>query len=392
MKKTAPTLKLCVISGSRAEYGLLMPLLRAIQNDPSFSLQLVATGMHLSPEFGLTYRQIEEDGFRIDEKVEILLSSDTDTGTVKSIGLANIGFADAFQRLRPDWVIVLGDRFEIFAAATAAHLMKIPVAHLHGGELTEGATDDAMRHAITKMSYLHFTAAEEYRKRVIRLGEDPGRVFNVGAIGLESIGQLDLLDRSELSRQLDLPIGDNTVVVTFHPVTLEKGTASRQMKNLLAALDQFPDLYILFTMPNADANGRAIMQLIEGYVAGNLARSKAFTSLGQLRYLSALRHVKAVIGNSSSGIIEAPQFRIPTVNIGDRQAGRIRPASVIDVGTDTKNIVAGMRKAFSQSFLNECRNVQNPYAGRNTAKKILQAIRRTGRLSSVKKSFYDPQT
>jgi GDP/UDP-N,N'-diacetylbacillosamine 2-epimerase (hydrolysing) len=392
LSKSPSILKLCVVTGSRAEYGLLSPLLALIKKDRSATLQLLVTGMHLSPEFGSTYRQIEKDGFTIDEKVEMLLSSDTDTGTVKSTGLAMIGFADAFQRLQPHWVIVLGDRFEIFAAATAAHLLKIPVAHLHGGELTEGATDDAMRHAITKMSYLHFTATEEYRKRVIRLGESPDRVWNVGAIGLENIRTLKLLDRKKLSAQLGFPIDKPTVLVTFHPVTLEKDTAEGQMENLLVALDQFPGLQVLFTLPNADAKGRAIMRIIEEYVVKNPARSRAFASLGQLKYLSALQYVKVVVGNSSSGIIEAPQFNIPTVNIGDRQTGRIKPASVIDVGTDVQSIVTGIRKAVSPAFLKSCSKVKNPYAGGNTAATILQTIRQAGQLSSVKKPFYESKS
>jgi GDP/UDP-N,N'-diacetylbacillosamine 2-epimerase (hydrolysing) len=384
-----PPLNICVVTGSRAEYGLLLPLMRLIQKGKGLHLQLIATGMHLSPEFGLTFRQIESDGFTIHEKVEMLLSGDTDTSIIRSTGLGMIGFADAFQRLQPDWVILLGDRFEIFAAATAAHLSKIPIAHLHGGELTEGATDDAMRHAITKMAYLHFTAAEPYRKRVIQLGEDPKRVFNVGAIGLDSINQLKRLSKSRLEKELGFAIDDHTVLVTYHPVTLEKDTAARQVQDLLKALERFPHLRIIFTLPNADAGGRAIIPLLEKYAAAHKDRAKTFTSLGQLKYLSTLQYIRAVIGNSSSGILEAPHFRIPTVNIGDRQTGRIKPPSVIDTGITIKSIVQGIEKAFSPAFAASCKKPSYLYGRGNAAAEILRVIQRIGKPKSLKKSFHD---
>ncbi len=382
-------LKICIVTGSRAEYGLLYPLMRLVQKEPSMDLQLLVTGMHLSPEFGLTFRQIEADGFSIQEKVEMLLSGDTDTAIIKATGLGMIGFADAFHRLQPDWVVVLGDRFETFAAATAAHLAKIPIAHLHGGELTEGATDDAMRHAITKMAFLHFTSAEPYRKRVIQLGESPRRVFNVGAIGLDNIKGLKLLSKSELQKELDFTFGNRTALVTYHPITLEKDTATRQVQHLLKALDQFPDMRILFTLPNADAGGRSIIQLIEEYVKKNSARARAFTSLGQLKYLSALQYVSVVVGNSSSGILEVPYFKIPTVNIGDRQTGRLKPPSVIDTGTDVKAITEGIRKAFLPSFVTSSKKKSYVYGKGDTAPKILRIIQRIGKPASVKKTFHD---
>lgn len=382
-------LKICIVTGSRAEYGLLYPLMRLIQKEPSMDLQLLVTGMHLSPEFGLTFRQIEADGFSIQEKVEMLLSGDTDTAIIKATGLGMIGFADAFYRLQPDWVVVLGDRFETFAAATAAHLGKIPIAHLHGGELTEGATDDAMRHAITKMAFLHFTSAEPYRKRVIQLGESPRRVFNVGAIGLDNIKGLKLLSKSELQKELDFPLDNKTALVTYHPITLEKDTAPRQVQHLLKALDQFPDIRILFTLPNADAGGRAIIRLIEEYVKKNSERARAFTSLGQLKYLSALQYVSVVVGNSSSGILEVPYFKIPTVNIGDRQTGRLKPPSVIDTGTDVKGITDGIRKAFLPSFAALSKRPSHIYGKGDTAPKILRIIQRIGKPASVKKTFHD---
>lgn len=384
-----PRLKICIVTGSRAEYGLLYPLMRLIRKESSMDLQLLVTGMHLSPEFGLTFRQIEADGFSIQEKVEMLLSGDTDTAMIKATGLGMIGFADAFHRLQPDWVVVLGDRFETFAAATAAHLAKIPIAHLHGGELTEGATDDAMRHAITKMAFLHFTSAEPYRKRVIQLGESPRRVFNVGAIGLDNIKGLKLLSKRELQKELDFPFGDKTVLVTYHPTTLERDTATRQVGHLLKALDQFPDIRILFTLPNADAGGRSIIQQMEEYVKKNRERARAFTSLGQLKYLSALQYVSAVVGNSSSGVLEAPYFGIPTVNIGDRQTGRLKPPSVIDTGTDVRSITEGIRKAFLPSFVKLSKRPSYVYGKGDTAPKILRIIQRTGKPASVKKTFHD---
>lgn len=386
---TAEPLKLCVVTGSRAEYGLLFPLMTAIRKQRGLQLQLIATGMHLSPEFGLTFQQIEKDGFRIDEKVEMLLSADTDTGTIKSVGVGMIGLADSLQRLRPDWVILLGDRFETFAAASAAHLLKIPIAHLHGGELTEGATDDAMRHAITKMSYLHFTSTEAYRKRVIQLGEHPKRVFNAGAIGLDNIQGLRLLGKGKLEKELDFSLAGKTILVTFHPVTLENNTAEQQFGALLKVLDKYPDLRILFTLPNADASGRAIIKMIGEYVQINPGRTKAFPSLGQLRYLSALQHVSAVVGNSSSGIVEVPSFKIPTINIGDRQKGRIKAVSVIDAKPTVNSILTAFEQALSPSFAAKCQKTNNPYFKKEVAAGILTTIMHTGKLTSIKKPFYD---
>jgi GDP/UDP-N,N'-diacetylbacillosamine 2-epimerase (hydrolysing) len=382
-------LRVCIVTGSRAEYGLFYPLLMLLKKDKQIELQIIVTGMHLSPEFGLTWKQIQSDGFTINKKVDMLLSADTDTAIIKSTGIGLMGMADALEQLRPDWIILIGDRFETFAAAVAAHLAKIPVAHLHGGEVTEGATDDAMRHAITKMAYLHFTATESYRKRVIQLGEDPSKVFATGAIGLDNGGHMLLLSKEQLSKNLGFVINDNTVLVTYHPVTLEKDTSEKQMKQLLKALDAFPDIRIIFTLPNADANGRVIIKLINEYVTKRTSSSCAFTSLGQLRYLSCLQYVKAVIGNSSSGIIEVPYFKKPTVNIGDRQKGRIKAASIIDTGTDTRSIISGIRRAFSPAFMAVCNKTISHYGSGNASSQIAKIIKRTGRLSSLKKSFFD---
>lgn len=382
-------LSICIVTGSRAEYGLLLPLMKSIRQDKSLQLQVIVTGMHLSPEFGLTYREIEKDGFIIHEKVEMLISGDSEVAIAKSTGIGIMGISDALQRLQPDWVVLLGDRFETFGAATAAHLLKIPIAHLHGGELTEGATDDAFRHSITKMAYLHFTSTDEYRKRVIQLGEDPARVFNTGAIGLDNIKGLSLLPKKQLEKELGFDGLGKTFLVTFHPVTLENRSSESQVKELLSALDAFPTQKIIFTMPNADAGGRIIGQMLQEYEVQHPGRVKCFTSLGQLKYLSLLQHVLMVVGNSSSGIIEAPAFKIPTVNIGSRQDGRFKPATVIDAKPEKRSIEAAIRKAYSPDFLHRCANAANPYGKGNAAVQIMKQIRKFGKLNNTAKKFYD---
>lgn len=339
--------KICIVTGSRAEYGLLSGLMHAINDEPTLQLQIIATNMHLSPEFGLTYKEIEHDGFHIDKKVQMLLSSDTPNATTKSVGLAAIGFADAYEDLQPDLIVVLGDRFEILAAVTAALFFKIPVAHLHGGEITEGAYDDCIRHAITKMSHLHFTSTEVYRQRVIQMGEQPDRVYYVGAIGVENIKKVALLSQKLLEESIHFVLGDKSLLVTYHPVTLENNTASVQCQNLLDALDDFSDYKVIFTLPNSDTDGRIIIQMINEYVSQHSDRCMSIPSLGLKRYLSALQYVTAVVGNSSSGIIEVPSFGIPTLNIGNRQKGRIAAPSVINCGTSKQNIIDGLNKVLS---------------------------------------------
>lgn len=380
--------RICVVTGSRAEYGLLYWLMKDIQASPGMELQLVVTGMHLSPEFGLTYRTIEEDGFRIDAKVEMLLSSDTPVGIAKSIGLGTIGFADAFDRLKPDIVVVLGDRFEIFSATQAALVARIPVAHLHGGETTEGAIDEAFRHAISKMSHLHFTATEEYRARVIQLGEDPGRVFNVGAAGMDNFRRLKLLSRPELEETLGFRFGEKNLLVTFHPVTLENDTAGHQVDELLAALDELADTHLIFTLPNADTGGRIIRAMIQDYVAVRQTKAVCFDSLGQLRYLSVMQFVHAVAGNSSSGLIEAPSFRIGTINIGDRQKGRVKAASVIDCEPQRESIGQALRKLFSREFQESLRLVTNPYDQGLVATRVVQVLAEHPLDGILKKTFF----
>lgn len=380
--------KICVVTGSRAEYGLLSGLMHAIQEDSELELQIIATNMHLSPEFGLTYRDIEADGFYINKKVVMLLSSDTANATAKSVGLGFIGFADAYEDLKPDMIVVLGDRYEIVSAVSTALFYKIPVAHLHGGEITEGAYDDCIRHAITKMSHLHFTSTEEYRRRVIQLGEHPDRVFNVGAPGIENIKKVPLMSREELEASLDgFTFGDKCLLVTYHPVTLENATAAEQIQNLLSALDELPDYKVVFTLPNSDTDGRVIIRLINEYVAKHPERVVAYPSLGLRRYLSALKYVKAVVGNSSSGIIEVPSFGIPTLNIGNRQKGRLAADSVVNCGTCKEDIIVGLNKILISGFIFS--NMKNPYEGKNTTVDIFNVVKTYPLEKLTQKHFYD---
>ena len=380
--------KICVITGTRAEYGLLSGLMQKIKDDDDLQLQIIATNMHLSPEFGLTYKEIEADGFCIDKKVQMLLSGDNSNATVKSMGLAMIGFADAYEDLKPDLFIILGDRYEMLMAASAALIYKIPVAHIAGGEITEGAYDDAIRHSITKMSHLHFTATEDYRKRVIQLGELPEKVFNTGAIGIDNIKQITLLSRPEFEECIDFSIGDKSLLVTFHPVTLENRSAEQQCKNLLSVLSKYTDYKIIFTLPNSDTDGRVIIQLINEYVKTHDKQAIVVSSLGKLRYLSALKHVTAVIGNSSSGIVEVPSFGIPTLNIGDRQRGRIAASSIINCGTTTDEICDGMITILSDDFIQAAKTVTNPYEKADTTQNIFNVIKQYP-INNIKKSFYN---
>ena len=377
--------KICVITGTRAEYGLLYWLIKGIHDDPELELQLLVTGMHLSPEFGLTWKQIEEDGFLILRKIEMLLSSDSSVGISKSMALAQISFAETFDELKPEIVILLGDRTETFAAAQAALIAGTPIAHIHGGELTEGAYDDAIRHSITKMSHLHFTATEEYRNRVIQLGEQPDTVFSVGAIGLDNIKKLQLLNRVEFEDSIGTKLGKHNLLITFHPVTLENNSAQEQFQNLLDALSQLEDTLLIFTKPNSDKDGRIIIQMIDDYVNLHQDKAVAFKSLGQLRYISAIRFMDAVVGNSSSGIIEVPAFNVPTVNIGDRQKGRITGPTIFNCPPLVGDIKAALKNAFKFD-----RNLkwEHPYGHGNTSEKILQQIKSTKQVN-IKKLFYN---
>lgn len=382
--------KICVVTGTRAEYGLLKPVIERISKDEELELYLIATGAHLSPEFGLTYKEIEEDGYIINKKIEMLLSADTPSSVVKSMGVGMIGFADAFEDGCPDMVVILGDRYEMLAAASAAMVHRIPIAHIHGGETTEGAIDESIRHAITKMSYLHFAATETYRNRIVQLGESPERVFNVGALGIENIKMIKLLDKEDLEKCIDFKLRENTVMVTYHPVTLEKRSSAEQFRNLLSVLKNRTELNIIFTKTNSDTDGRIINHMIDDFVAENRDRSVAYTSLGQVRYLSTLKYCSMVIGNSSSGIIEVPSFHIPTVDIGDRQRGRIASDSVIHCGTGVDDIEHALRKAMSNEFRQNITNIKNPYEGENTSLEIVSVIKRFLQAGiDIKKKFYD---
>ncbi|MDB4794726.1 UDP-N-acetylglucosamine 2-epimerase [bacterium] len=380
--------KICVITGTRAEYGLLRWVMDGIQKSAKLDLQIIVTGMHLSPEFGLTFLEIEKDAFHIDKKVEMLVSSDTPVGLVKSMGLGMIGFADALEDLRPDLMLVLGDRFEIFPAVAAAMIARIPVVHLHGGEATEGLIDEPIRHSVTKMSQLHFVATKEYRKRVIQLGEQPERVFLVGGLGIDSIVKLKLLGREELEKALDYKLGIKNLLVTFHPVTLEHYTSEKQINELLAVLGKLEDTQLIFTMPNADTDGRVLFQLIEDFVA-NHSNSRVYTSLGQRRYLSCIQHVDGVVGNSSSGLAEVPYFKKGTINIGDRQRGRIKADSVIDCEPTRQSIGEALKKLYSTDFQRTLKTVVNPYGTGGASETIVKVLENISLDKILKKEFYN---
>ena len=380
--------KICVVTGTRAEYGLLRWVMEGIREAPELELQVIATGMHLSPEFGLTYREIEKNGFRIDRKVEMLLSSDTPVGLAKSMGIGLIGFGEVLQQLQPDMMLVLGDRFEIFSAVTAAMVARIPVAHIHGGEATEGVIDEPIRHSLTKMSHLHFVAAEEYRKRVIQLGENPDRVFLVGALGIDNIKKLDLLDRPALEAALEFKLGPKNLLVTFHPVTLENATSAQHMTELFEALETLEDTSLIFTMPNADTHGRILFEMIKQFVGGH-PNSRAYTSLGQLNYLSCVKHVDGGGGNSSSGLIEVPSFAKGTVNIGDRQRGRLQAKSVIDCSPERGSIIVALQKLYSDEFQSKLKTVKNPYGEGGASQKVVDTLVRVPLEDILKKRFFN---
>ena len=379
-----------VLTATRAEYGLLKPVINKLNKIEDFDVRLVVTGAHLSPEFGLTYKEIEADEIYIDEKIEILLSSDTPSSISKAMGLAMISFADYFSKLKPDLLIVLGDRYETLAVAMTAMNQRIPIAHMHGGETTEGAIDEAIRHAITKLSYLHFASTDEYRNRIIQLGETPDRVFKVGATGIENILNEQLFTKEELELQLGISLDKKYAVVTVHPVTLENSTTKDQIIELLEACKNKDDINFIITKANADADGRVINTLID-YYASNIPNIYAYTSLGLKRYLSALKYCIMVIGNSSSGIVEAPSFGVPTINIGDRQKGRIQASSIINCEPKKDQIMNSVDIALSDSFLNIAKNTVNPYGDGNTSDKIVRIIVDflSNNKINLKKRFYD---
>lgn len=382
--------KLTIVTATRAEYGLLAPIIKRFISEPEIDVRVAVTGAHLSPEFGMTVKEIESDGIPIDKKIEILMSSDTPVAISKSMGLALISFAEYFEESKPDALMLLGDRYETLAVACAAMNARIPIIHLYGGEATEGAIDEAVRNAITKMSFLHFTSTEEYKHRVIQMGEAPDRVFCVGAMGVENAKNVKLLSKKELEKEIGFSLGDKYAVLTFHPVTLESNTAERQTNELLQAIIKAPDINFLCTKANADADGRIINKLIEKY-AEEYPNIHLVDSLGAKRYLSAVSHSEFVIGNSSSGIVEVPSFKIPTINIGDRQLGRIQAESIINCEPQENRIFEAIKKAMSKEFKDRLDNIKNPYGDGNISVKILDIIKDffTNEKIVLKKKFYD---
>ncbi|MFO7616673.1 MAG: UDP-N-acetylglucosamine 2-epimerase [Bacteroidales bacterium] len=381
--------KICVVTTSRAEYGLLFWLMKEIQDDPELQLQLVVTGTHLSPEFGSTVNLIRDDGFRIDRQFDLQLMGDKPTDITHALAVALEGFASAFHTLNPDIVVLLGDRFEILGAASAALIANLPVAHIHGGELSLGAIDDSIRHAVTKMSHLHFTAAPEYRDRVIRMGEPPERVFLVGGMGIDNILRLRFLERADFEKAIGFTLGARNLLVTYHPETTDPSAVASQVEELLKALSQLTDTHLIFTHPSADIGYKAIVERIQEFVRLNNGRAILIKSMGQLNYLSALRHVDAVVGNSSSGLIEAPGFHIGTLNIGHRQDGRLRAASVIDCECEEQAILNGLKTIYSDAFRSQLPGVTNPYGEGGAAGKVVAILKSVEINQLIPKTFFD---
>lgn len=380
--------KICVVTSTRAEYGLLYWLLKEIEADSELKLQLIVTGMHLSPEFGLTYKEIEKE-FKIDKKIEILSSSHTSLDICAEMARVYEKFAPALAELKPDILVLLGDRYEIFGVAGVASIMQIPIAHIHGGETTQGAFDEAFRHSITKMSHIHFAATNEYANRIIQLGEDPSRVFNVGGPGIENIKKLNLLNKDEFEKSIKFKLAKKNILITFHPVTLENSSAREQFNELLNALDELEETNFIFTKANSDTDGDVINKMIDEYVSENPQKAVAFASLGQLRYLSAIKFVDIVLGNSSSGLLEVPSFKKATINIGDRQKGRARASSVIDVRPVKEEILAAIKRAYSKEFEQTLKDTINPYDGGNPSKKMVKVLKEIKLDGILKKKFYD---
>ena len=383
--------KICVATGTRAEYGLLRWVMQGIKDDPELTLQIIVTGLHLSSTFGLTYEEIENDGFHIDHKVETIRESDTPVGISESIADGIRGCAIALKEMQPDLLVVLGDRFEIFAAASAALVARVPIAHIHGGEATEGLIDEAIRHSITKMSHVHFVAAPEYRNRVIQLGEDPNNVHLVGGLGLDNLTRLKLLEKKELEESLGLEFNSRSLLVTFHPVTLENESSEGQMRELLGALSNLQETTLIFTLPNADTGGRVLIDIIENFVE-NHNNAYLFKSLGQLKYLSCISFVDGVVGNSSSGLTEVPSFRKGTINIGDRQMGRLKSQSVIDCLPTKIEIERALTQLYSAEFQKQLKVAVNPYGIPGASNKILRVIKNIDPPSLLKKKFYNLET
>jgi GDP/UDP-N,N'-diacetylbacillosamine 2-epimerase (hydrolysing) len=378
--------KICVITGTRAEYGLLKGLMVKIQQHKNLELKTIVTGMHLSAQYGSTWKQIEEDGIRIDYKVDMLLSGDSINSICKSLGLCVMGMSDVFTKMQPDLIIILGDRYEAVASAIASQLHQIPIAHIHGGELTEGAVDDAFRHSITKLSVLHFVTAQTYKQRVIQLGEQENRVFNVGALGIDNIKEIPLLPKDEFEQSINFKLKEKNILITFHPVTLEDSTSGEQMEQLLEALTKFPEVGKIFTMPNSDPDNQIIFDKINNFVK-NKENAMAYDNLGTLRYLSAISHVDCVLGNSSSGIIEVPSLGKPTINIGDRQRGRIQAESIINCEPKQNDIEIALKTIFELNI--SSKTIENPYGEGGTADKIIKILDSYDFTDCIKKKFKD---
>ena len=382
-------MRACIVTATRAEYGLLRPLMQSLKENPDYQLQLIVSGTHLSPEFGLTWHAIEADGFMIDEQVDMLLSGDTATAAAKSLGLMCIGLADAFRRLAPDFLVILGDRYEMVGVASTAMLFNIPVVHLHGGEITKGAVDDAYRHAITKLSHVHFTSTEEYRQRVIQMGENPQHVFNTGAIGVDNIRIFPLLSRDELAKSIGIDLAQNYFIVTYHPATAVESDVAAEIDALMSALLSVEHTQAIITLSNADVGGRYINQLIKQWVIRYPDRLYSFTSLGQLRYLSAIQHSLGVIGNSSSGIVEAPSLKVGTLNIGVRQEGRIQAKSILNCTADEASIRQGLQTLVSEAFQANLDALHNPYGDGHSVSRMMDALSNIDFNRLVKKDFFD---
>ena len=380
--------KICLISTSRADYGIQSRLIKLLQEDQDIDFSLIVSGMHVCSKYGQTYREIEKDGIKITRMFDIGMDKEHEEDISKIMAEGLIKFSQALKEIRPDIVVALGDRYEMFSAVIACTLCGIPVAHLHGGETTEGAIDEVFRHSMTKASYLHFTSCEEYRKRVIQLGENPERVFNFGSLGVENTCKVKLLSKEQLAKELRINFLDKIVLVTFHPVTFEIGEAKAQIQELLSALAELQDTTIIFTKPNADPENDVIANKIDDFVLSK-PNAFAFSSLGMVKYLSLVSYADAVVGNSSSGIIEVPSFRTATINIGNRQKGRIQADSIINCAPKKSNIVDGVKKVYSAEFRNVLEYVKNPYEGENTAQNILQVLKTADLSDALKKKFYD---
>ncbi|MBI5240026.1 MAG: UDP-N-acetylglucosamine 2-epimerase (hydrolyzing) [Elusimicrobia bacterium] len=385
--------RIAVVTGARSDYGLLKGLLDAIRRRPDLRLLLIVTGQHLMRRFGLTVREIERDGLPIAARIDLGLRGDSGCDIAQAMGRGTLGFAQTYSRLKPDLLVVLGDRYEILSAASAALPFRLPVAHIHGGEATEGLIDEQIRHAVTKLSHIHFPATETYRERLLRMGEAPGRVFRFGSPGLDGIQRLPLHSKAALAEELRLPMQEPWGIVTYHPVTLERGCAAQESRRLIQALEHFPALFWVFTFPNMDTENSPIIRRIGDFVRRHPARAVAHASLGRLRYLSLLKHAALMVGNSSSGLIEAPSFRLPAVNIGNRQSGRLRAANVIDVkGGSARAIAAAIDKAMDPRWRRRLQGLHNPYAGRDASLRIAAVLARIPLDQAlVKKSFFTPR-